>query len=301
MSIHTLRKRFVKDESLPISVVQDPYFDYLLELYDPVFDSKRSYDVFMKEVEKLGGEELFLKSYYDIRDAIISDIKKNEAFILFNNDKLSKFDVEVNITKDDVYQPIYNGKTFFSIDLKKANFHSMKYYNSEIFGGATSYEEWISRYTDSQYMKESKYLRQVIFGNLNPKKQVKIEKYIISKYLEAVLKVIPLEYVRNASHDELVVLSPENFDHTLLEKEVEKMGNELGVFARVEMFKLIKQGESNELGYVKESLTGDKPIFKGVPGIFMPQAFKHYFGLPVEEKDLVFYHEGHLVSFLKPI
>jgi len=301
MSIHTLRKRFVKDESLPIGVLQDPYFDYFLDLFNPLYGCKENYQIFLHEVERAGGEEEFLKSYYDIRDKIISDVKENPHFMKFNEDKLKEYEVENNIRKDDVYRPENNGKVFFSIDLKKANFHSLKFYHSEIFGDYSSYEDWISTYTDSEYMKTSKYLRQVIFGNLNPKKQVKIEKFITSKFLEAVLEIIPIEYVRSVSHDELVILSPENFDVSLLEKKIKEKSENLDVPARMEVFKLVKQAEKKELGYVKESLNGDKPVFKSVPGIFMPQAYKYYFKLPLHDYDLVFFHEGHLVSFLSPI
>lgn len=301
MSIHTLRKRFVKDQGLPITVVQDPYFNYYLELYDPLYDCKQSYKSFILEVRKTGGIQAFLASYYKIRDQIIADLKQNEAYVRFSNDSMNHYLVQNTLPKTDIFRPNHDGELFFSIDLKQANFHAMRFYDEGIFNGATTYEEWLGHYTTSSYMHQSKYLRQVIFGNVNPKKQVTIEKYIIAQFIDAVLNIVPLENIRNASHDEIVVLQPETLDFATLENAVLSVSQTLGVPVRIEHFRLRKQGTQSELGYVKESVTGAKPIFKSVPGIFMPQAFKYYFQQPIQQEDLVFFHEGQLAAFLQPL
>ena len=42
-----------------------------------------------------------------------------------------------------------------------------------------SYEDWVKKFTDLEYIIESKYTRQVVFGKLNPSRQIKVENYMI--------------------------------------------------------------------------------------------------------------------------
>lgn len=51
MSTQNLRKRFVKDFSLPINIFSDPYFEYFLDLYQDAFQSRDRCDDFLAFVE----------------------------------------------------------------------------------------------------------------------------------------------------------------------------------------------------------------------------------------------------------
>jgi len=43
---HKAHKRFVKDFSLPIQILQNPYFEYYKNLYDKVYDLMKSISYF---------------------------------------------------------------------------------------------------------------------------------------------------------------------------------------------------------------------------------------------------------------
>lgn len=174
MFSHSVLKRFVKDYSLPIQLFQQPYFDYFIDLYDKQFDTKNKYKLLCGTINICGNEQNFMEQYYKIKDKILEVMKNNPIFTEFNNSKLEEYNIPHNsYGKDNVFNEGNVGKYFISIDLKKANFQAMKYYNKDLVLGFNTYEEFMHNFTNLEYMIKSKYTRQVIFGNLNPKKQLK--------------------------------------------------------------------------------------------------------------------------------
>ncbi len=101
--------------------------------------------------------------------------------------------------------------------MKKANFSALREYRDDIFGGSDTWEEFISRFTDNKHIINSKYIRQVIMGNLNPKRQTAYEKVLMDKLLTDILhaKIIDKENVAAFLADEII------FDITDLESRCE--------------------------------------------------------------------------------
>lgn len=87
----------------------------------------------------------------------------------------------------NVYTPDNDGCLFVEADLRMANFQAMRYFDGRIFGQDVyaqdgplnieqEYRKWASMFTDSEYVLSSKYVRQVVFGALNPKREISIER-----------------------------------------------------------------------------------------------------------------------------
>ena len=94
----------------------------------------------------------------------------------FIEDDMNKYAVtHTDLPTKDIFKPSNDGKLFISIDMRKANFSALKNYDSGIFDSVDTWEEFISRYTDNKHIINSKYIRQVILGNCNPKRQVTYE------------------------------------------------------------------------------------------------------------------------------
>lgn len=53
----------------------------------------------------------------------------------------------------------------------------MKYVNPDIVLNAGTYQDFIKKFTDLEYVAESKYTRQIVFGKMNPKRHITVEKY----------------------------------------------------------------------------------------------------------------------------
>lgn len=297
--------RFVRDFNLPIKVFDEPYFSCLINLYEPLLGSKTKFELLEKTIKEFKSEMDFLEHYYEIRNKIISDLNENEGFKEFNTCDMSKYAVNHRFPTKDVFNCGNIGKYFISIDLVKANFQALKYINPNILLGANSYTEFIGNYTDLEYFALSKYLRQVIFGNINPKRQTKVERYLIEKVLNYLIdtNILNEEQIRSVCTDEIVAELNEGFDKEevcQLAKELESNIKELlNIEVDIEIYKLTNIGE--EKFFVKNFINKDGVDLMCVPNIFFPQAFKKCFNLEINENDLIFIEEGHIAKFLEPI
>ena len=173
---HSLRERFIKDCKIPISLVQDPYFDYYLETYESFYKSKTQYAVFCDLVERLGGEESFFKESKRITDSVIEAISSTEAYAYFSNMSLSEYSSnKSDIKQQNIYNQQNVGQAFASFDLSKANYNALKFINPEIVLNTNSYEDLMKLYTQEEYFINSKHIRQVIFAHLNTTRQLRIQ------------------------------------------------------------------------------------------------------------------------------
>jgi len=301
---HKAHKRFVKDFSLPIQILQNPYYEYFKNLYDKVYKSNEKYKLFQNTVNTLGGVEQFFSETKKVIDSIIDEISSMDIYYKFNIDKLDNYNVKLNIPKQDIFNTNNDGKYFLSIDLKKANYNAMKYYDEGLTLNTNNYNEFISKYTDLEYIKQSKYIRQVIYGNLNPKKQQKIQLYIVSKILnDIVLKYFNIKNLKNVSHDEIVVLI-DDLDYVInhnpsIYLDIDNYCRQLEVEVNIELFKL-KQFKPYSY-FVKEFYDSNKVEFKNIPVVYFAQIYKNYFNMELTDYDLMFYYEGNVAKFLNKL
>ena len=184
------KERFCKDRNIPIRIFQEPYFTDRLTLYDKFYGTLKKWDIFLSELSKYNCEQDYFEEYNRVKDAAILDIKNTEAYHRFNEEDMNKYAVtHKNLPNKDIFKSSNDGKCFISIDMRKANFSSLHHYNSDIFGGAESWEEFIGRYTGNQHIINSKYIRQVILGNCNPKRHITYEKYLMDGALTYLTEV----------------------------------------------------------------------------------------------------------------
>lgn len=306
MFSNKILKRFVKDYSLPIQVVQQPYFDYYLNLYNNDYNTKEKFNLLKDAISKYNSEEEFLNQYYIIRDNIINSTKTTKSFQEFNTMNLDKFNVpNKNYPKHDIFNLGNVDKYFMSIDLTKANFQALKYFNKEIVLNCDTYNDLISMYTDLNYMKESKYLRQVIFGNMNPKRQVKIERYIIEKVLNYILEknFFKEDSIRMVSNDEIIFELEFSEAYDVWKDDFIKLkeliAKNINADVDIEVFKLTNIGDTKY--FVKHFINKDGFELMCIPIVYHAQVYKKFKNLQIEDYDLLFFYENQVCNFLNPI
>jgi hypothetical protein len=299
-------KRFVKDYKLPIQVIQQPYFEYFLDLYNADYNAKEKYKLLEQAISKFDSEDIFLAEYYNIRDKVINSIKETEAFQDFNNMKLDDFNVpNKGYPAHDIFNLGNIDKYFISIDLKKANFQALKYFNKEIILNCNIYEDLIGMFTDMDYMKESKYLRQVIFGNMNPKRQVKMERYITEQILNYLLAkgFFKEKQIKMVSNDEMIFELDFAEAWDLWNEDYIKLINiikdKLNFNVDIEVFKL--NNINNTKYFVKKFINKTGYELMCVPLVYFAQVYKQYNNLQIEDNDLLFYYENQVCKFANPI
>ena len=188
--IKHLRRRFIKDYDLPISVVHDDYFLDRLELFEKTFSALTKYE----ELKKLLNDRFnnnsskFLEYYNTTKNTIIKTVSNSVAFREFQEDKNLLHGYTPIAPSRKLYTQAQDGCMFVSFDMKKANFQALRYVNPSIVYDCETYEDFIGKFTDVWYFKESKYSRQRIFGELNPKRTRKIEEEITTEFAWSIVK-----------------------------------------------------------------------------------------------------------------
>lgn len=298
------KERFCKDCNIPIRIFQESYFTDRLTLYDKFYGIREKWDIFLNELSKYHCEQDYFEEYNRVKDAAILDIKNTEAYQKFNEEDMNKYAVtHRNLPNKDIFKPSNDGKSFISIDMRKANFSSLHHYNADIFGGADSWEGFISKYTDNQHIINSKYIRQVILGNCNPKRHITYEKYLMDGALTYLTEVfVSMDRVVFFSNDE-IVLDVSDMDRNKQERVKFAISNgmkDMPVPLKTELFMLHKIVGTD--GYYKEIIdeNGNVEIeFKCLDNFALPFVLRKFLGEDVTESDRVFYHEGLLAKFIE--
>lgn len=299
-----LKQRFCKDCNIPISVYDEPYFSDRLELYDKFYRSKEKWNVFLKELEKYNCEQDYFEEYNRVKDVVINAIKESEGFSKFNSEDMNNFSVKyTNLPSKDIYKESNVGKLFISIDMKKANFSALWHYDYSIFDGSKTWEEFIGKYTTNKHIINSKYIRQVILGNCNPRRQVTYEKYIMGQVLEVLINEAGfyLNEIAFFSNDEIII-NMEEYVNCITNKKIisSQLKECFDIPFNVELFYLRKINGTD--GYYKEIIkTVDTREYKVkcLNSYMLPFVMRKLQNQEITENDKVFIHEGLLSKFIE--
>ena len=314
LEIKQLRGRFVSDMNIPLQVLQSPYFEERLELMERDYGAKTKYDNLLALIKERFDNKpsKFLEEYHAVRDNIITTVLNSEAYKDFiSNDKFVIKNFKPICGNRNLYTNEQDGCLFVSFDMKKANFQTLKYANPSIVCDADTYEDFIGKFTDLDYIKESKYTRQVIFGKLNPKRTMSFEQSITNEFAKYLIngdfckseKLTPF----SLKTDEIIFKyngTEEEFDKLKLEPTIEHDG----IIYKTSKFKLharqFKLATSNSIltVYEKEDfLNARRRILKGVPATYYPQVDKLLRGEKINDSDKVFYYEHEICQFMYPL
>jgi len=263
------------------------FLDYYLKELDPYFDCVRLFSLFNNELKKKQLHELKSEAT-QVRRKIIDHIKSSEEF--------SKF-VEMNIdiptgilTKNKLYHQQHAGQYFVSIDVRSANYRVLKKFCPNLAN--TEWKEFISKFTNTQFIIESKYFREVIFGELGHSKITKLPLIFVDnvgRMIESDPNLVGKMEKVFCSDDEIVYKVKKEFDTNILEKNIEEL---LPGHFRVEKYKLSQIGQFTY--FVREF--AEKKDFKNVPKKFIMQCVKYYKHRPITEVDRKFEDEDGLLA-----
>jgi hypothetical protein len=298
-----LKERFCKDLNIPIKIFTEPYFMSRLTLYDNYYHCLEKYHHFVDLIEKIGGEEAYFEYYNKIKDAAITYLNENKDMFHFSKEEdMSKYTIKnTGFPKRDIYHTNNDGKYFVSFDMKRGNFTALHHYNPNIVGGKNTYEEFLGMFTNEPHLLESKYVRQVIFGNVNPRRQVTYEHYLMDKVLDDILTYCDKTDVVCFSTDEIVIRVDEDNMKNIMPKVKETVSKSCNdnINIRSELFKLHKiKGLSD--GFVKEILDGEGDlVVKCVNTLDLPFVFREIYNLPDNDNDFIFMYEGKFAKLLE--
>ena len=299
-----LKKRFVRDFSIPIRIFDDPYFLKRIELFDSEFDTIKKWDMFVKTLDSYNTEEEFFADYNRVKDEAIAFIQNSEGFKRFNSMDMSEFAIPKEfqqLPSKDVFKKNNIGKEFISFDIKKANFNALRKFDLTIFDYAPTWEDFLRKFTDVEYIINSKYIREVIFGNCNPKRITTYEKYLMSKFLTMCNFQIP--DIKFYSNDEVIV-SGYFWFLDIMDSYTDRVNlfSNMYVPIRTERFVLAPVMQDGKIvGYNRKVFVTDtktKNDFKCIDAKMYPFVLRALKGEPITDDDLVFDFEGSLAKYL---
>lgn len=322
INLKQLRNRFVSDMNLPIQVVQSPYFEDRLDLLEEEFGARTKYEKLLKIIDEKfeGNSTKFLEHYAQVRNDIITKLVGSQKWFDFTTGKIGgkAADTRPRHPYKNLYTQEQDSGMFISFDMKKANFQALKYVDPDLVLGADEYEEMVGMFTDLDYIKESKYTRQVIFGQMNPKRTMTVEKKIVDELVDMILEGDSyLNKIIDFSKFDLFSVNSDEaiFKFNGSEEEFESLeGPKDGyvlmttVVFRFNKFKLnhrqfkLATSDSRLNVYQKiDYLDGRRVHLHCVPSTYYPQVYKLLNGLELKPTDLVFYFEHELCQFMNPL
>lgn len=312
-----LKERFCKDNRLSIKVFQEPYFSNRLQMVEGAYEKYLDFVEMIYKTKEEGGfdgnEQDYFTEYNRVKDVAINYIKESYVYKELNSADMNKFASKVQLRQTDAYKDCNIGKDFLSIDLVKANFSSLVIYgrdelgltyeDSRSFHNSLDYNSFLSKFTDNRHIIESKYIRQVILGNCNPKRQVTYEKYLMNKLMKHLLVIGVIKYgnIYSLCSDE-IILSLDGFTKESRENLVLKI-NEYSssnqVPLRVECFKVGKICGTD--AYIRKNIDTEEVSVKCVNPVEAPFVYRVLHGQEIQEEDYVFNFDGKLAKLLEPV
>ena len=304
-----LRKRFCKDNNIPIKIFEEPYFSDRLALYHRYYNTQPAQIQFEEVYNGLENEQQYFEMYNKLKDDMINYLNSSPEMLYFSKEEdFSKYEItHKNLSKNSIYKPTNSGHRFVSLDMKSANFTALRHYNPNIVKNKTSYEDFVKEFTDIDYFAQSKYIRQVIFGNINPSRQITYEKFLMDSVIFELEKIISVEDIVSFMSDEIVFCVDKYSDEELnnLVNIIKEIINDFlnkGITLKLEIFELFNVPSTE--GYIKKMLPvngNTEWVFKGFNSIELPFVLRKYYNEAVKDTDLVFLYEGRLARLLEPI
>lgn len=318
-----LHRKFINDFNLPLQVVQEPFFHERLSLLEEEYGAQTKYlalsETLRDHFDSKPGK--FMEYGHSLADRIIGSIINSDAY---KNDFLSKLptkkevelmtnEIKGKITKGrKLYTQEQDGCMFVSFDMKTANFQLMKYMCPAILKDEISYENFISRFTDIDYFKVAKGLRQTIFGKINPQDVSNAEFIKSCEFALSMMDSLERrKYEPYSLNNDEVIFKFKGTEEEFLkdaQNSLISLVSQDGIVFKVEKFKLharkfqLTTSEQELCVFEKEDiLKPDKRKIFCCPATYYPQVYKLLHGLEIKENDLVFYYEHELCKFLNPL
>lgn len=276
------------------------YIEYAFGQYG-ILDEWNQFTKYIEE--RFGSKEEYKKYYNETKEKFLKYVKGLQEFQTFNTQDMSRFrfDFPEDVCKGNQYTESNIGKTLLSIDLKKANFQALKYCG--VFEEET-YSDLISKFTDIPFLRTSKYLRSVVFGQLNPGRHITVESWLVNSLRPEIPDTLRLVCMAS---DELVYEVPE--DVIILKSDLDGTKQEIyekyGLEISTEYYKLnvlILESSISKKQYKiysKESLCGDGNVYKCIPNNLWLIFNKLLKNESVEDYDTWIEHDGVLSKYIE--
>lgn len=259
-------------------------FDYYRSLYKRV-GRHSDIDELVSMYEELENEVDDMFTYrIECTDLLVKYIESTRAFNDLNLDPMVP---DLTVDKNFRYS---EGRYYVSFDLIKANWQAVKSYDPDFLNEMKdSWEELVSHLEIPSLFSRSKQLRQYVFGNLNPKRLMRVQRKMIQSILENLPKPDCVK------HDEVIF----SFDTLDLAYEFVKIKTPEKFRAKVFTVDVRDGYRINNYLDVDGQIYDREPV--GCNGHKYFMVLKNdIFNEPLDVRDLYFRMDGELAVWMIP-
>lgn len=302
MDTKKLHKRIANDCDFPLPV--PAHFNYYYQLYGSMFNMAEFMYLAGEACDKLDGADGFFGEFNRLKEVLVNHVKNKPEYTEFNSCDIGAiYPMKSNFQNRKLYSPENHGKHFVSFDMVQANFQALRYHNVALVDSHTNYFNFIGQFTDLDYFRKTKRIRQVLFGNTNPKRLQRIQSHVtacfVQRLQEEVFKCDPdLSRFVSATNDEVVIEIMEGETETYMSELQKLADSDKGKF-KLTFFRLDQLKPYSM--YAKVPLDTGNVEFKCVPSYLFPQVYKHWHKLDLDDRDLRFIFEHNEAQFVKPL
>ncbi len=243
-----------------------------------------------------------------VYELILNHLKSSQAYL-----KCQEFDYSTFKFYERDLLKIHEGNFMLSLDISSANFQAMKIFDqdNEL---KSSWKELCDSLKIHPVISSSKSFRQVLFGNLNPKRFQKIQHRNMIMLAEELEKAFSMEEVISISHDEIIMnLGEDQKDahqkanmilkavESIRAQRLEKCEPWMGLGSKIFTINKIAKGIYVKTIFflVEDSIVESYKTLFGCPGNMFYMYFKkHILGKEVEERDCLFSIENRLAKWI---
>lgn len=255
-----LKEQFIKDNDLPITITDEPFFSQRLSALDPIYHSDALFNIFCNDLERYHAADKYFMER-ELQSAYISQLGVTQQNAVTSDYNAEVFRVsslleqqgDTNIlhgrSHDQFYSEENDGKSFirFSTDVYAALHH----FSTGIFQG-DSFEQFLDGY--DQHLRMSVGFREDILNAIIGEERINhltLMYLSIAAYsLESILGCKPYAYIDGGLIYELTTdgLTVEQLDNA-----INNMPDHIGDCLTYDIFQLHKL---KSLGYMEERYGG---------------------------------------------
>lgn len=297
-----------------LNIPVEEHFEYYINTlshsfeYRDIFCLVDNYSNFEKWLDKNGYNNVGHYKMNYVYNLVKNHLSNSEAY-----KRCLEFDYTQTKFYDKDHLKMYEGNFMLSLDISSANFQSMKIFdtNNEMKANWTEMCEFLGIHP---MLASSKSYRQLVFGNLTPKRFQKIQHHHMLKLVDELSTFFPLEDIIFISHDEIV------FNLGVEEKIAHEMiGIILGVVGKIKEKRIedeqtwmnlvptiFKMEKISKGIYVKTIYTlldnaileTYKTLFGCPGGKYYVNFKKHILNSPIEDRDCFFTLDNSLAKWV---
>jgi len=295
---------FIKYSKLPIPINLPENLEYYINLIKPYYDTD-IFNYFIDDLNTIGYGQI-KADISKVKNEIINSLKSNSEYKIFiSNDNLNPCYPNNFMDKKSIYNLSNLEKNLISIDIRMANWTCYKKITKQELN--INWVEFVSKFTKSKFISNSKYLREVIFGELNSKKLTKF----IGEFLFDIDNTInDIPYLQSnlekimCSTDEIIynIKDINNFNYEDFVSLLSKSNQNLNLIYRIEKFTLkqlcpydyfIKEITNSNI----KNISIKQIQFKQIPKHFISQSIKFYQSEELNNLDKKFLFENIVCTF----